>query len=149
MASGGATNQSLPNASVAPASRSDRNAYVPFARSAADDLLGPPAIVDRVVRLHAGDDAELAEPRDLRRGDVLRVLNAEATIPLAVFFCDALEDVELGANRPVADGVHDHVEAGFVGTRNPSVQILGRVDEEPRVGRYIGKRLEERCRMRA
>src|SRR2546423_508388 len=60
-----------------------------------DDFLRPASVVDGVVRLHAWYDAEFAEAGDVRRGDVLRVLDAEATIPWPVLARDPLEDVEL------------------------------------------------------
>ena len=90
---GGATNQSLPNASFAPASISDRNAYVVLILRA-DVLLGPPAVVDGVVRLHARDHAQRRKARDVGGCQVLRVLDAEATVARAVLARDAVVDVE-------------------------------------------------------
>jgi hypothetical protein len=42
--------------------------------------LCPAAVVDGVIRLHAGNDAELPEPWDVGRREVLRVLDAEPPI---------------------------------------------------------------------
>ena len=79
-----------------------------------DPLLSPATIVDRMVRLHACDHAQLREPRNVRRGNVLCVLDTEPSIAGAIFLCDALENVQLCSDRFVADGVDDQVQSGFV-----------------------------------
>src|SRR6266540_145856 len=66
---------------------------------------------DRVRRavdpLHGGDDAELAEARDVGRAQVLRVLDAPADVLLVgVGLEGGLEDVQGLVVGPVADGVY-------------------------------------------
>src|SRR6202007_2370936 len=45
---------------------------------------GPAPLVDSVIRLHGGDHAEIGEAVEIFRGHVLRVLDAEAAVRLAV-----------------------------------------------------------------
>ena len=144
---GGATNQSLPNASFAPASISDRNAYVVLIL-APMYFSGPSAVVDGVIRLHAGDHAQRRKPRDVGGCRVLRVLDAEATVSLAVLAGDAIVGVEQQRVGTVADGVHHHVQAGFVGAGDPGVEVFGRVDQQPPVLRGVVKRRVKRGRVR-
>jgi hypothetical protein len=59
-----------------------------------DPLLGPAAVVDRVVRLHRGNDALRSKTRDLGGAQVLRMLDAEAAVSRAVALGDPLEKVE-------------------------------------------------------
>ena len=66
------------------------------------------------------------------RREVLRVLDAEAAVARAVLARDALEDVEQRRVRPVADRVHDDLQAGLVGAGDPRVEIFGRVDQAGR-----------------
>src|SRR4029450_13230856 len=56
----------------------------------ADAAPGPAAVVDRVVRLDRGDHAERGVAREVARGDVLRVLDAEAAVARAVRLLHAL-----------------------------------------------------------
>ena len=55
--------------------------------------------------------------------EVLRVLDAEATVACAVLARDAIVDVEQQAVGAVADGVHHHVQAGLVGAGDPGVEV--------------------------
>src|SRR4029078_1577711 len=80
-------------------------------------FLCPPSIIDCVIRLHAWDDTELSEPWNVSRCDVLRVLNTEPAIARTVFLCDALENVELCGDRPITNGVADHLTNSFVPLR--------------------------------
>jgi len=68
-----------------------------------------------VVGLHARDHSELGESRDVGRGDVLGMLDPEATIARSVHASDVAEDVELEANGTITDGVHDDVQARGIG----------------------------------
>ena len=111
--------------------------------------LRPPAIVHLVIGLHARDHAQRAEARDVRRRDVLRVLDAEAAILRPVLLLDARVVVELDANRAVADRVHHHLQPGLVRAGRARVQALGRRDEQPGVLRRIVERLEHRRGVRA
>jgi hypothetical protein len=115
----------------------------------ADEPLRPAAVVDRVVGLHARNDTELRESRDVGRGNVLGVLDAKATVTRSVLAGDVTEDVELEADGPVTDCMDDDMEAGGVGALRPSTQVLGRVDEQPGVAGRIGERLEQRRRVGA
>ena len=111
---GGATNQSLPNASVALASSSDRNAYVPLARSGPMTLSAqrPSSIAWYGCMLAITPSC--AEARDVGGRDVLGVLHAEATVARPVLLRDALVRVEQRANGAIADGVDDDVQPGLV-----------------------------------
>ena len=68
-----------------------------------------------MIGLHARDHAERAEARNVRGREMLRVLDAEPSISRPVLARDALEDVELRADRAIADRVHDHMKSGLVG----------------------------------
>ena len=57
-----------------------------------------------------------------------------------------VQDQRVGA---VADGVHHHMQAGFVGAGDPRVEVLGRVDQQPAVLRGVVKRQVKRRRVRA
>ena len=63
-----------------------------------------------MIRLHARDHAERCEARDVRRAQMLRVLDAEAPVARTVLANHALVDVELRSDRAVADRVDDHVQ---------------------------------------
>ena len=56
----------------------------------ADALFGPTAIVDGVIRLDRGDHAQLREAVEILCRHVLRVLDAEAAVALAVGFTISL-----------------------------------------------------------
>src|SRR4029079_7105279 len=99
--------------------------------------------------LHAWDDTELSEPWNVCRCDVLRVLNTEPAIARTVFLCDALENVELCADRPITNGVHDHLQTSFVALRCPPIEVLFRIDEETGIFRRIVKWSKHRGGMRA
>ena len=60
------------------------------------------------------------------------MLDPEPPVARAVLARHPLEDVELQADRAVADRVHHHLQPGVVGALRPRVQVLGRVDEQPR-----------------
>src|SRR5918995_3370312 len=64
---------------------------------------------------------------------MLRVLDAEAAIAWSVFTNHALEDIEQHTVGAVADRVHYHLKTGFVGARDPAIQIVGRIDEQPAI----------------
>ena len=53
-----------------------------------DAALGPASVVDRVIGLHGGDHVQLREAVEIFGRHVLRVLDAEAAIGLAVRFHD-------------------------------------------------------------
>jgi hypothetical protein len=71
----------------------------------ADTLFRPAAVVDRVIRLHRRDHAHASKPRDIRRPDVLRVLDSESPIPRSVLPSDPFEEVKQLAIGSVADRV--------------------------------------------
>src|SRR5438270_10547717 len=98
-----------------------------------------------MIRLHARNYAKLREARDVGGGDVLRVLDPEASIARAVLALHALEDIELQIYRPIPNRVDDHVQMRLVGTGCPRVKILGRIHEQPAVRWRIGERLHH-CR---
>jgi hypothetical protein len=102
-----------------------------------------------MIRLHARDHAELCEARHVGRMDVLRVLDAEAPVARTVLGFDPLEDVELRADRAVADGVHDDLEPCGVGALRPRIEALRLGHEEPAIVRRVGERLEHRRGVRA
>ena len=82
------------------------------------------------------------------RGEMLGVLDAEAAIARAVFGDDTLEGVEEQRVGAIADRVHHHVKAGFVGTRNPAIQVFGCIDQQPAIVRRVVEGLMKRGRMR-
>ncbi len=77
------------------------------------------------------------------------MLDAEPPVPWPIFSLDALVNVELRADRPVPDGVNDHLQSGFVRAGGPLVEMLRCIDEESRVVRCVSERLEHRRRMGA
>ena len=74
----------------------------------------PAAIVDSVVRLHAGDDAQLAEARKVLRPHVLGVLDAKA-MRGRVGATQALVYVENFRDGAIADGVNADLDLRLVG----------------------------------
>ena len=80
-----------------------------------------------MVRLHRRDNAQPGDPIDVRRAEVLSVLDAEPAVPRAVRPGDAVVDVEDQPVGSLADGVHGHLQPGGVGRADPGAQrILGR-----------------------
>jgi hypothetical protein len=98
----GVTSQSDPNASVAPASSSERNAYVVRARAA-------------VVRLHRGNHVVARKLRNVAGNQVLRVLDAQAAVAFAMLAFQALVEAENGVVGLIADGMNRNLQAGGVG----------------------------------
>ena len=62
---------------------------------------------------------------------------------------DALEEVELVADRAVADRMHDDVKAGRVGAAHARFHVGGLRHLQPAVAGRIGERLEHQRRVRA
>ena len=56
--------------------------------------------------------------------NVLSMLDAKPPIARPVPLGDALEDIELHPDRPIADRVHDHLQTLAVGRRRPVFQIF-------------------------
>ena len=102
-----------------------------------------------MVRLHARDDAQRAESRNVRRRQVLGVLDAEAAVARTVLARHALEDVEQRRVGPIADRVNDHVQAGLVGAGDPAVEILWRRDEQAALAGRVGERVVKGRRVRS
>src|SRR6185369_13683154 len=71
----------------------------------ADAPLGPPAVVDGVIRLHGGDDLQRGEPIEILWRDVLRVLDPQAPVALPVRANDLTEQIENLRDGCVADGM--------------------------------------------
>src|SRR5207245_1155926 len=60
----------------------------------ANAAFGPAPVVDGVIGLHGGDHTKLGEAVEILRSHVLRVLDAETAICLAVFFDDIGVEIE-------------------------------------------------------
>ena len=71
----------------------------------ANAAFGPAPVVDGVIGLHGGDHTKLGEAVEIFRSHVLRVLDAETAICLAVFFDDIGVEIEDDRDCLVADGV--------------------------------------------
>ena len=71
----------------------------------ADPLLHPAHVVDRVIRLHLGDDAEPAEAVEVVGLDHLRVNHPEPAIARAIMEDGRLEHVEQRVDRQITDRV--------------------------------------------
>src|SRR5260370_10890393 len=78
---------------------------------ATDSLFGPTAIIYRVVGLHRSDDTVAGKARNVLRSQVLSMLDAEAPIPIAVFFFNPLVDRKDVVVRAIADGMNDYLQA--------------------------------------
>ena len=146
---GGATCQSLPNATRAPASSSERTAYVSFARSAPDHALGPSPVVDGVIRLHAGNHAQRGEARNVRRREVLRMLDAKSPVTRSMLGDHALVDVELRPVCEISNRVDDEVQTSRIRALGPAIQIVDRIHEQTAIVWRVGEWLEHRRRVRA
>ena len=72
-----------------------------------------------MIWLHAGDHAELGEPRDILGGNVLGVLDAKPPIARSVELCHALEYVQLQSNGAVAYRMHRHLQPSGIRSRRP------------------------------
>ena len=84
-----------------------------------------------MVRLHAGNRADRGKPRQIRRRDVLRVLDAKARVRRMLLLPHPVEDVQLQPDGPVANGVDHHLEPGARGVAGPAVQVFRRIHQEP------------------
>ena len=81
----------------------------------ADPLLGPASVINGMVGLHGGDYVQLGEAVEILGGHVLRVLDAEAAVAVAVGFLDFGVQVEDDRDALVADGVGANLQSGGVG----------------------------------
>ena len=102
-----------------------------------------------MVRLHARDDLQLGEARNVGGSDVLGVLDSEPPITGTILTLHSLEDIELQVDGAVSDRVNDNVQVCLISARGPGVEVLGCVDQQPRVVRRIGEWLKHRRGMRA
>ena len=96
-------------------------------------------------RLHAGDDAEPGETRNVRVGEHLRVLDAEA----APGDADTLHRVEGQRVRAVSDRVHTRLEPGVARLAQQPLQLFRRNQHEPHVYRIVTVRRVQRGASRA
>ena len=62
----------------------------------------------------------------------------------AVRLVDALINIELRPNRPIADRVNDDLQTRLVGADRPLFEILRRVDEQSAIARLVGERFQKR-----
>ena len=97
-----------------------------------------------MVGLHRRDHVERGEARDVSRRDVLRVLDPEPPVPQTVLPGHPREEVELLADRAVADRMDDHMQACRIRARDRRVTSGIARDEEAAVVRRIGEGLEHR-----
>src|SRR5262245_57649318 len=109
-----------------------------------NQTLGPSTVVDCVIRLHACDDVEGREARNVWLAQVLRMFDAEATIACAVLANDSLVDVELRANGVIADRVDDERQTRGIRAFGPAVEIVRRVHEQSAIVGRVAERLEHR-----
>ena len=112
--SSSSTGASEPFATTAPES-SRRAERVGALEPVAPEALGEIAVGRRVAELHRAGDAELGEPRDVRRVEALRVLDPVAEAERLPRVLRRLEGVERVAVGPVADRVHGDRPAGRCG----------------------------------
>ena len=75
----------------------------------ADPLFSPPAIVDRVIRLHRSHDFISREPLDVLGAQMLGVLNAKTAIAIAIFLFDLLVDRKNFVVGPITDRVNQNL----------------------------------------
>ena len=81
--------------------------------------------------LHARHHPQPREAPDVALGEDLRVLDAEAQRARRRLLAEhALEGVEHERVRPVADGVHAHLEAARRRLRGLPVELVGRNEDE-------------------
>src|SRR5207237_8776850 len=78
-------------------------------------LLRPAPVVDRVIRLHGGDNPKLRATRKILRTNVLRMFNAPAAVlARAVLLRDFRINIQHDAVSLVADGMNGKLQAGLV-----------------------------------
>src|SRR6266705_984341 len=111
-----------------------------------DPFLHPPAVVDRVVRLHRRDHAQPSEERHVLRPQVLRMLDPEPAVARAMGLRHAVVDGEDDRIGAVPNGVHGDLEARRVGAADPGAHVALAVAGQAVVPCRVGVRLEEeRC----
>src|ERR1700740_3737970 len=98
-------------------------------------------------RLHAGDNAEFSEPRNIGRGNGFDVLNARAAILSVIAGLGALISVESHANCVVPDGVRENLEALLIKLGDRSRKLVRLPEKRSFHGRVIAVRLQHGGRM--
>ena len=83
-----------------------------------DALLGPAAVVNRMVRLHGSDHLQLRKAIKVLCRHMLSVFNAPTPIRLAMRFRDITIQVEDGRDGGVPDRMGTDFEAGSIGFRH-------------------------------
>ncbi len=123
--SSGATGASEPSAEPRPAASSASSGEGPVGAPRPVEV-GDVAVVHRVLGLHARDDPEPREPREVGAAQQLRVLDADPPQPTA------LERVERERVRAVADRVDGrHETRPSDARRSEPDELVGVVDREP------------------
>src|SRR5438552_13748695 len=77
----------------------------------AQAALDPSHVTRLMTRLHRRNDAKLGEPRNVRRTECLRVLDAKAMVGARIFLQRRVERVENDAVSAISDGVHVDLES--------------------------------------
>ena len=106
-------------------------------------LFRPAAVVDGVIRLHAGDDAQLGEARKVLRAHVLGVFDAEA-MRGRIAAPQALVQIEDFRDGAVADGVNADLDLRLVRAARQRFHLRGRVHQRKgnaAIGRVVSERL--------
>src|SRR5581483_12262154 len=93
----------------------------------ADAAFGPPAVVDRMVRLNGRNDAERGESIEVLRRNVLRVLDAESAIARAVDPSHVREEIEDVRDSGVTDRVNTELESRLVRADEPGAHLVDRL----------------------
>src|SRR6185312_9554527 len=108
-----------------------------------DALLRPASVVDRVVRLHRGYDAESRDPVDVATAKVLGVLDSKPAVAGPVRPGHAVVDVEEQPIGPLPDGMHRYLKPGRVGRADPGSERVLRIDQHPGCGWIVAIRFIE------
>ena len=115
----------------------------------ADIALCPAPVIDCVIGLHARNDAELREARDVLGPQVLSMLDAKTPVARTVAAGDTLEDVEELFVGTIPDGMDNDVQSGRVRTRDPRFKIFFGVDEKASIRGLVIERSVKRRSVRS
>ena len=109
-------------------------------------LLGPAPIIDGMIGLDGCNHVQLGKAIKILGRHVLRMLDAESAVALAVGLHDFAVEVKDDRNALIADGVRANLQAGGIGSHHAILHQrdgMHFVRKQPTVVGLIVERLEE------
>src|ERR1019366_9745781 len=92
-----------------------------------DAVLGPAAVINRVIGLHRRDHVQFCEAAEVFGSHVLRVLDAPTAITAAMLFFNFDINVEDRRNSSVSDGVRAELQTSGIGSHHSLAPQGGRM----------------------